>query len=308
MIRQTLLLLLLSILTIQANAQQDWTDRTRLLPERLRGIPSGIALEHTPTPVYPETNTDTVNYPGKFIWKHSTKAQTLLDQLTVVAAGSYIWMGDKGWITNIQLDNQGFAERFKCPKGILQIGKSYEFSKNWRFGDQVYAGDALWFVLAKDRNGKLYKGIAVVETEGFALRPDELDVLTGKHWTGTLTYLDYGSGELTTIPTELTVKNKGQGVYEWGTAYPKEPGHNSTDELTISSDGKVLDGENVTERMLTGNFLKIVTEKTGTDNHKAARFGFTYLIGKNAFSRKKEVRYDVQENWFMRNELKLAAK
>lgn len=144
--------------------------------------------------------------------------------------------------------------------------------------------------------------------QGKILKTDDLASLTGKNWVGRLVYLDYGTNKLTPIETELTVKVKSPGVYEWWTAYPKETSHNSTDEIVISADGKLLDGEAVKERSFTGATLKIVTEKTGTDNNKAARFRFTYLIGKNTFSRKKEVRYDGEIAWFTRNELKLEAK
>lgn len=140
------------------------------------------------------------------------------------------------------------------------------------------------------------------------LKPNDLEQMTGKHWTGTLTYLDYSTGKLTTIETELTVTTKRPGVYAWATDYPKEPGHNSTDEIVISADGKVLDGETVKERAQTNDELKIVTVKSGNDNNKGARFRYTYLIGKKTFSRKKEVCYDGQATWFMRNELKLAAQ
>lgn len=165
MIRRTLLIIF-CLLAHRVAAQQVWSDRSRLLPDQLRGIPTGIGLMHDPTPVYPEPDTDTLNYPGKFIWKHSTTVNTLVGRLTVVAAGSYIWGGDKGWIANIKLDGAGFAERFNCPQNILQPGKNYTFVKNWRYGDKVYAGDALWFILARDGKGRMYKGIAVVETEG----------------------------------------------------------------------------------------------------------------------------------------------
>lgn len=140
------------------------------------------------------------------------------------------------------------------------------------------------------------------------LKPTDLDSLAGKHWIGTLTYLDYGTGKLTPIETELVVTIKGPGAYDWTTSYPKEPGHNSTDVVLISADGKLLDGETVKERVQSTDGLKIITEKTGTDNNKAARFRYTYLIAQSTFFRKKEVCYEGQTNWFMRNELKLAAK
>lgn len=160
------ILIFLLLLSLGASAQNVWTDHSRLLPDQLRGIPTGIELLHDPTIVYPEPNTDTIKYSGKFIWKHSTTASTRKSELQVIEAGSYIWMGDKGWVTNIELDNAGFAERFHCQGGLLKPGKHYTFARNWRYGDHIYAGDALWFVLAKDCSGKIYKGIALVETEG----------------------------------------------------------------------------------------------------------------------------------------------
>ncbi len=146
-------------------AQDVWTDRARLLPDRLRNIPSGIQIWHSPTPVYPEINADTA-YSGKYIWKHSTRVNSEAGDLEVIAAGSYIWWKDRGWTENVQLDKEGFANRFLCKGGILKSGRSYTFMQNYRHGDAIYPGDALWFVLAKDKTGRIYKGIALVETEG----------------------------------------------------------------------------------------------------------------------------------------------
>lgn len=147
-------------------AQQVWTDKRRLLPDLLRNIPTGINISHSPTPVWPELNTDTVNYPGQYVWKHLTTVSTQLGQLQVIAAGSYIWWKDKGWTANIKLDTKDFEELFNCPAGQLKPNRTYTFLKNYRHEDGLYAGDAIWFVLAKAKNGQLYKGIALVETEG----------------------------------------------------------------------------------------------------------------------------------------------
>ncbi|MGZ3754427.1 MAG: hypothetical protein ACXVAY_00500 [Mucilaginibacter sp.] len=142
------------------------------------------------------------------------------------------------------------------------------------------------------------------------LNLNDLDGLTNKKWTGTLTYLDYGTGKLTPIAAQISVKKspKGAGVYTWSTEYPNEPGHGSVDEVVISNDGSVLDGETVKERaVMPDGSLKITTVKTGNDNNKKATFVFTYLIGKTKFTRKKEVCYDGQTNYFMRNELSVTS-
>lgn len=154
---------LLSICTVffffQLPAQQGWTDKTRLLPDTLRYLPQGITIWHNPNPVFPEWEN------GRYVWKHSTQVRAEVADLEVVLAGSFIWYSEQGWMPNMQFQPREFARRFSCPRGKLKKGQVYSFPENYRYGAQAYGGDALWFVLAKDASGKLYKGIGLVETE-----------------------------------------------------------------------------------------------------------------------------------------------
>jgi len=81
--------------------------------------------------------------------------------LGVIGAGSYIWYSAAGWQANVKLAKKEFAQRFNCKGGILEKGKRYTFEKNYRYGDQLYGGDALWYVLAKDKEEKVHKGMAL---------------------------------------------------------------------------------------------------------------------------------------------------
>lgn len=163
--RNIFVVLLLVGTTISALAQTGWTDRTRVLPDTLRKVPVGITLYHSPNPNYPVLNDTDGRWDGKYIWKHSTYVRSEVGDLEVVAAGSFIWYSEKGWFTNVQYDRDTFADRFDCKGGILKKGKTYCFVHNYRTGDNLYGGDALWFVLAKDKNNTLYKGIGLIETE-----------------------------------------------------------------------------------------------------------------------------------------------
>ncbi len=147
-------------------AQNGWTDRTRVVPDTLRKVPVAITIYHNPNPNYPVLNDTKGEYEGKYVWKHSTYIRSEMEDLEAVSAGSFIWYSEKGWFTNVQYDKKKFTERFNCKDGILKKGKTYIFKKNYRFGDNLYGGDALWYVLAKDKNGKIYKGIGLIETEG----------------------------------------------------------------------------------------------------------------------------------------------
>jgi hypothetical protein len=146
-------------------AQNGWTDHSRILPDILRKIPVAISLFHTPNPNYPVLNDTKGEYDGKYVWKHSTFVRSEVEDLEIIAAGSFIWYSAEGWFKNVQYSKDDFAEKFKCKNGILKKGKTYVFEKNYRFGDNLYGGDALWYVLAKDKNGKIYKGMGIIETE-----------------------------------------------------------------------------------------------------------------------------------------------
>ncbi len=149
----------------------------------------------------------------------------------------------------------------------------------------------------------------ILATFGFGqsakVKTKDLQSLTGAQWMGNLIYLDYGTKKPVSIPSNLTItqskQDKNTWIFEY--QYPDEPKANSRDEVKISENGEIFDGEKVVEKTkLPDNTLKIITEKNGTDNDKNASFRFTYLIGKNKFSIKKEVKYDDAKDFFVRNE------
>lgn len=144
-----------------------WADHTRVLPEKLRGIPTGLTLTHTPALVYPAPDPTQT---GHFRWHHATTVRADVAELELVECGSFIWYSAAGWQANMRETPAEFAELFRCPGGKLRVGQDYTFADNDRFATSaagLYPGDALWYVLARDaRTGQLYKGLGLVETEG----------------------------------------------------------------------------------------------------------------------------------------------
>lgn len=137
------------------------------------------------------------------------------------------------------------------------------------------------------------------------LNTKDIDILLGDEWNGTLSYSDYSSGKMVSIPSKLTIrksKNK-KSTWIFDYRYPNEPGSNSTETVVLSDNRKLFDGETITEKTkLPNKILRIVTEKNGQDNDKKAIFRYTYLISKTVFSVKKEVRYEDGKEFFIRNE------
>jgi hypothetical protein len=100
-----------------------------------------------------------------YFWKHTTTIRAEIADLVFIEAGSFIWYEESGWKQNMVLNRQDLAEDFNCKDGKFPKGKPFVFKKNWRRSRQPYGGDALWYVLAKDKKGVIYKGYALVETE-----------------------------------------------------------------------------------------------------------------------------------------------
>lgn len=133
---------------------------------------------------------------------------------------------------------------------------------------------------------------------------EDLRKLTGARWTGTLTYLDYGSNRRVSIPSNLTVTRAGGDENAWvfDYEYPDEPKANGKQTLKVSDGGAVFDGEEVVERTgLDGGGFRLVTVKRGRDNDKAALFRFTYTLERSTFSIRKEVKAEGAAEYFERN-------
>ena len=138
---------------------------------------------------------------------------------------------------------------------------------------------------------------------------DDFGKLVG-HWQGKLTYLDYQSNQPYTMQAVLDVVRIGAGSqFEFRNSYPKEPGANSTDTVTISNDGKLLDNEKVTgRRLLKDGSLEIVTEVLGKDGNddKPAVIRHTYTLGSTSYLVIKEVQFAGEKNWIKRHEYSYA--
>jgi polyisoprenoid-binding protein YceI len=175
----------------KTNSLSHIEELNRLLPEKLRGIDYGIQGSHFPNPTY-ATLED-----GMYVWKHDTSVKATFEDLQIVEYGSYIYT-DKGWYLRVTYDNQFFAKTYNCKDGILKKGKTYTDPTSWRKSEKLFAGDAMWFYIAKNKAGKLFKGTALVETEAKLITENKtLNFDTKKSnvsWTG---YGEVGNYSLT---------------------------------------------------------------------------------------------------------------
>lgn len=163
----------------------------RLLPEKLRGIDYGIQGTHFPNPTYATLEN------GMYVWKHDTSVKATAEDLQIVEYGSYVYT-DNGWYLRVTYDTKMFAETYHCKNGILKKGKTYTDPASWRKSDKLYGGDAMWFYIAKNKAGKLFKGTALIETEAKWITENKTLTFDTKKssvaWTG---YGEVGNYSLT---------------------------------------------------------------------------------------------------------------
>lgn len=127
------------------------------------------------------------------------------------------------------------------------------------------------------------------------IEPADFQVLTGNIWVGTLTYLDYGSGQKTSIASTLTVTQSTEDKLKlkFDYQYPDEPKANKKSDVMLAADGATVDGYKVIEEIyLPDGMLKLVTQRNDKDNNKAATLRYSYFYTATKFSIKKEVKYD----------------
>lgn len=219
----------------------------RLLPRKLRGIPFGIIAAHTPNPCYAEFEN------GHYVWKHNTTVMTNED-LQVVEYGSFVYTSG-GWYLRVTYSPKEFDEHYGTTNGLLEKGVVYTDPASWRMSDSLFAGDAMWFYIAKDKNGKLYKGIAPIETEGITLSEHNRALGFSKisptkssmKWTG------YGEVGDYSLSGDIRLQN---GIYKLK--------NDSLQEMELVIDMKTIDSDNknLKEHLCNADFFNVTAFPT----------------------------------------------
>lgn len=140
---------------------------------------------------------------------------------------------------------------------------------------------------------------------GTRLQAADFDRLTGPTWRGALTYLNYGSNELSTIRSTLLVANVSEGVWSWATGYNDEPHADSASEVRLIDSGAAIQSGDTIERVISrtqrGTSTELTTEHQGTDDNRPATIQRVYEISPKQFSIRKLVRFDGEPKFFERH-------
>jgi len=135
---------------------------------------------------------------------------------------------------------------------------------------------------------------------------EDFRAIVGSGWKGQLSYLDYSSEELSKIPVAIQVDEPNGLTLGYSIRYPGETQYNSREEIEISHDGRKLNDGLISARKRDDNGdLMLVTTYQGKDDNRRADIRVTYVIGDRAFSISKEVRFENESDYFLRNQYSL---
>ena len=130
------------------------------------------------------------------------------------------------------------------------------------------------------------------------------------NWEGSITYLDYQSNKPYTMPANLLVKEgKNENSLLLDNSYPNEPKANNSDKIRIAKNGLLLNKNEVTSREeLENGGIQIQTEHEAKDDGRKARIRYTYSIGSNVFTIRKDVQFEKLADWIKRSEFTYTRK
>ena len=136
------------------------------------------------------------------------------------------------------------------------------------------------------------------------VQPDQIQDCVG-NWEGTLTYLDYSSGNPFSMPANIKIeKGKNDRELLLFNEYPNEPKANNKGKMTLSKDGTKLNGKTIKKvEELAGGIL-VETEYEGKDDNQKALIRNTYILTDDQVLFRKEVLFNEEAGWILRSEFK----
>jgi len=132
----------------------------------------------------------------------------------------------------------------------------------------------------------------------------EIQMFTGE-WTGTLSYLDYSSGEIYTMPCESIIERKTNKKLSISYSYPNEPNANSKGRIKVSKGGTHINKTRISSKsMTTDGQLTIAAQYHGRDGNdaKPAMIRNIYKVSDQQLTIRKEVKFEGTNDWIVRND------
>lgn len=155
---KTILYLFLASFQISlAQANYGTPDNETPLPEKLEGLKTAIDVIH-----FPKEN-DPIKIDGTYYWKHATAILCKESKITITEYGAYLYYNSK-WNLRKIYPIKDLDKTFATKKQTMLQGQPYVWQNNWRIGNKLFGGWAMWYFIGKTETGEIVCGYETINT------------------------------------------------------------------------------------------------------------------------------------------------
>nr|WP_321247109.1 hypothetical protein [uncultured Psychroserpens sp.] len=126
-------------------------------PEKLKQIKVGIEVLNFPKENHP------IKIEDNYYWKHTTVILCQDSEITITEYGAYLYYNNT-WNLRKSYPLKELDKNFGTKKQIMQQGQPYVWANNWRVGEKLFGGWAMWYFIGKDKNGNTICGYGTINT------------------------------------------------------------------------------------------------------------------------------------------------
>lgn len=149
-----LLMLLIQICSGQVNYG---TPELGELPQKLQDLKVEIDVMH-----FPKEN-DPIKIKDTYYWKHATAILSKKSNIKIIEFGANLYYNNQ-WNLRKSYELKDLDKYFGTKKQTLQQGEPYVWKDNWRVGNRLFGGWAMWYFIGTNENGETVCGYETINT------------------------------------------------------------------------------------------------------------------------------------------------
>lgn len=127
------------------------------IPKELKQYRKAIEVMNFPKENHP------VKIKNTYYWKHTTTIISTESDITISEYGAYLFYNNT-WNHRKSYPLKELDKTFGTKNQIMLIGQPYVWPNNWRVGESLFGGWALWYFIGKTENGETVCGYGNIET------------------------------------------------------------------------------------------------------------------------------------------------
>lgn len=128
-----------------------------IIPEKLKNLRRSIDVIH-----FPKEN-DPIKIKEDYYWKHMTSILCKESEITITEYGAYLFYNGT-WNLRKSYPLKELNKNFGTKNQVMLQAQPYTWNNNWRIGNQLFGGWAIWYFIGKTASGEIVCGYETINT------------------------------------------------------------------------------------------------------------------------------------------------